>query len=161
MSVEINPDMSWVNLRDDCYASLDEIIECANEFGPIIKDCESEVMGKGLFAEKDYEEGQKVTCYSGEKVYGARASGDYYLKVNERWGIDAEFKFNIYHKGRWINENPIDPRDQNVELKRKGDHGDRLVFVTTRPVKKGEQFFWYYGVDYKRTWSMIFWAPYF
>lgn len=111
-------------------------------------------MGYGLFAEYDYPANAPVTSYSGEKVYG-RFKGDYYLKVNDRWGIDAEFKFNIHLKGRWINENPVDPRDQNVELKRKGDNGERLVFYTTRPVHRGEQFFWYYGPDYHRTWSVV------
>ena len=141
--------MPWVNLRDDCYATLDEIIECANEFGPIIKKCEDESMGCGLFAERDYEVGEEVTCYSGEKLYGQH-SGDYVVQVNDRWAIDAEFRFNIYHKGRWVNEHPRDPKWENVNLCRRGK---RLVFVTSCPVKKGQQFFWYYGPEYKRTWT--------
>lgn len=133
---------AYADFADLNYDNLETIIERVNRIkGPIVKKV-NDVIGYGLFADKDYEIGEKVTQYGGKKV-SKKASGSYVVQVSS-YAYDAEFEFNLKDKGRWIN----DSKDMNVTLKKEG-----LWFVTTKQVKKGEEFLWYYGKDYNRDWN--------
>lgn len=127
-----------VDLRKEDKKS---IIELANSLpGPKILYV-NDKMGYGLFAERDYDVGEFVTFYGGVK--GPRTKqGDYVVDVNDIKTFDSEFVFKISEKGRWINSS----KDNfNVEFKYRNK---KVVAITTKKVKRGEQFFIYYGKDY-------------
>lgn len=96
----------------------------------------------GLFADRDYAKGEKVTEYGGEKSLN-EVNGPYVAKVGRDIYIDGYSGFLLgVERGRWINEYDAKREFVNVELAR--------VIHTTRPVAKGEQFFGDYGPDYER-----------
>lgn len=96
----------------------------------------------GLFAERDYCAGEKVTEYGGERSL-EEISGPYVARVGTDIHIDGYSGFLLGpERGRWINEHDAARSFVNVELAR--------VIHTTRPVAKGEQFFGDYGGDYVR-----------
>jgi hypothetical protein len=116
------------------------IIELANSLpGPKVLYVDDD-MGYGLFAERDYNEGEIVTYYGGVK--GVKAKGDYVVDVNDIKTFDSEYIFKISEKGRWINSSKY---NFNVEFKYRNK---KVVAITTKPVKSGEQFFINYGKYY-------------
>lgn len=122
------------------YDNLESIVERANRIkGPIVKKV-NDVVGYGLFADRDYEQGEKVTQYGGIQV-PKNSSGSYIIQ-GLSYSYNAEFIFNLKDKGRWINDSKM---NMNVDLKRKD-----LWFLTIKPVKKGEEFLWYRDWNYKR-----------
>ena len=126
---------------------MDAFIAEQNKQGPLILDAAPPIRGKGLYADRPYEEGEEVTHYGG-MVVPSNSKGSYIVKVSSARAIDAQHILipgNV--KGRWINENPASLRRQNVELKKRGR---RFVFVAERAIRQGEQFFWYYGDEYQR-----------
>ncbi len=139
------------------------IIAKANALGgPQIKFV-NPVVGYGLFAERNYNTKEFVAFYGG--VVSETGEGDYVVGVTEDLAYDSEFEFNLADKGRWINENSQDMKIQNVRMRY--DRGEifdesakpvwskkRLYFVTTRFVREGEEFYWWYGMDYRRPWLM-------
>lgn len=97
----------------------------------------------GLFADRDYDLGEKVTEYGGEKSLDEVAGP--YVAFFEKTGlyVDGYSGFLLgEERGRWVNEYDAARSFVNVELGR--------VIRTTRPVKRGEQFFGDYGGDYQR-----------
>lgn len=97
----------------------------------------------GLFADRDYDANEKVTEYGGEKSLHEVAGP--YVAFMKGTGIyvDGYSGFLLgQERGRWINEHDAIRSFVNVELGR--------VVRTTRPVKKGQQFFGDYGDDYQR-----------
>lgn len=135
----------YIASPDDVQMRLEYIIELSNSLGgPQIK--KDKIRGWGLYADRDYKKGEKVTKYGGVKAPRG-AAGDYtaisgkgsYLKC-----INGEYGFNIYsERGRWINEYDNQRNKVNVIL------GENIR--TTTDVKKGEQFFADYGNEYERT----------
>lgn len=75
--------------------------------GPIVQ-LTTDGRGYGLFADRQYKKGEKITIYGGEEV-----SEDYVLFSKRRdVTIDAKFRFLGKEKGRWIN----DAKRSNVEI---------------------------------------------
>lgn len=131
------------------------ITEANNMGGPLIR--EDGVRGFGLFAERDYSAGEKVTTYvkKFEKTFSLRCNGryggvlhrkeiqgDYVALLGDGIHIDGRTGFRFEEKGRWINESDRDRSGVNVKLGRD--------VKTVCAVKKGEQFFADYGGDYQR-----------
>ena len=109
--------------------------------GPIVQ-MTTDGRGYGLFADKQYKKGEKITVYGGEEVPEDQ-EGDYVLFNNRRdVTIDAKFRFFGKEKGRWIN----DAKKSNVEINASLD-----VFATKK-IQEGQEILWWYGPDYERTW---------
>lgn len=130
--------------------NLEKVIYLANYIGgPQIKNVPGK--GYGLFADRDYFEREFVTRYGGVPVDFEEATGDYVI-TSERFqvGRDAEKRFKIKEKGRWINDIET-PLSRNVELHyEKGEFVFKVWFRAT--VKKGDEFLWNYGEEYHRPW---------
>jgi len=106
--------------------------------GPIVKY--DPKRGYGLFAEKDYKPQEVVTTYGGKHYYDNKGNGPYFAFF-ERGNIhiDGYKQFKLSEKGRWINQ--FDEQNKkNVQL--------AVQIRTIKSVKKGEQFFAYYGKNY-------------
>lgn len=157
----------WANLKKD---NLEDVVEKVNKQpGPRVKRVifANGAVGYGLFAERDYGGDDFVTNYGGVEV-PSTYEGPYTVSISEKAKDkktqDSEFEFDIRDKGRWVNEGTPDPKDrtktreklQNVTLKYgrpKNQKGKkRMYFATTKPVKRGEEFYWDYSRFYKRTW---------
>lgn len=96
----------------------------------------------GLFADRDYPKGAKVTEYGGERSL-EEISGPYVARLTSGIHIDGYSGFLLGpERGRWINEHDAVRSFVNVELAR--------TIHTTRAVLKGEQFFGDYGDEYVR-----------
>jgi len=133
----------------------ESIIAKANALGGPQIQFINPVVGCGLFAERDYRPGEFIAFYGG--VVSETGEGDYVVAVTEDLAYDSEFEFNLADKGRWINENPRDMKAQNVNMRYRKEEDwskKRLYFVTTRFVREGEEFYWWYGTDYNRPWLM-------
>lgn len=121
-------------------AILAEVISVVTD-GPDVKKAEEERMGYGLFADRDYEEDDKViTEYGGNRLqfnpnvsftsgpqmgqFGnpyiqtlmlPTLSGDKLLAQHgQTWVVDARLFFRLREKGRWANTIPWD-RDNPAE----------------------------------------------
>lgn len=111
--------------------------------GPIVQ-LTTDGRGYGLFADKRYRIGERITIYGGETVEND-AEGDYVLH-NQHKGItlDAQFRFRGKEKGRWIND--TNEGQSNVEI-----DADLYVFAT-KNIEPGEELQWWYGDEYERDW---------
>jgi hypothetical protein len=138
-----------------------EAVEMANAAGgPQIRMTE-DGRGYGLFAQREYEEGEFVTYYDGVSVilptaadaeeYALKHGNAYSLIINaNRNGfmfIDGEKLFHLTNKGRFVNESQ---RGQNVDMVYSAAQR-APKFITTRRVYKGEEFLWFYGDGYDRS----------
>ncbi len=103
-------------------------------------------VGCGLFATRNYKKGEFVCFYGGEKKKG-NVDGDYclYDQVSRATHDAVDEKVEL---GRFINEG----RHDNVDAKRV-ERGKRIAFYATEDIRSGEQFLWYYGPQYRRTWA--------
>jgi len=101
--------------------------------------------GYGLFAERDYAVGEKVTEYGGIPYPAStNRTGDYVALMGKDTLVDGRYGFRLgQEQGRWINESDAQRSIVNVELGR--------VVRVIRPVAEGEQFFGDYGPDYDRS----------
>ena len=129
---------------DDVCDNLPQVIERVNAIqGPQVK-FDPKRCCYGLYADRDYDEGELVTLYGGVKYSGER-SGDYVSKIGKHGNlhIDGHYGFTQSEKGRWINESNRCRNHVNVELGRS--------IRTTQDVKRGDQFFADYGDEYART----------
>lgn len=129
--------------REHILLQEDRIVKLISALGdgPIVR-WDPERACWGLFADRNYAKGEKVTEYGGEKYLG-EVAGPYVAKVGRDLYVDGYSGFLLgVQRGRWINEYDTVRSFVNVELAR--------VIHTTRPVAKGEQFFGDYGLDYQR-----------
>jgi len=127
---------------------LKEVIFFANSIGgPQIRFDEEGGRGYGLFAERDYLKGEKVTGYGGAACPKGSA-GDYVAVFQGPEGrcIDGRYGFRLDEKGRWVNEYSSDVKEREIHTNVRFGTSIR----TTRIVEKGEQFFADYGEDYQR-----------
>lgn len=128
----------------------------ANQTGPKIEKSTIEEAKYGLFADKDYKEYEFVTFYGGKLVDKGYSEGDSYwrkdtpfsipasLALDETAVIDGAYGFNmITEKGRWINAALSDTENVMFQYY---DYG-KVRVLTTRDVKKGEEFFYDYSKD--------------
>ena len=130
-----------VTTRENMMLEPERMVRLTNALeGPQIK-FDKDRRGFGLFAERDYKEGEKVTEYGGIISLGEQA-GDYVAKMGDVH-VNGEYGFVLgKEQGRWINEFDRERSFVNVELGR--------TVKTTRPVNAGEQFFGDYGNEYNR-----------
>jgi hypothetical protein len=138
---------------DLTHISKAQAAELANSIpnSPIVLDTRG-VRGYGLFADRDYKTGETVTFYGGELV-SANADGDYVVRLHDddvSDQLDAEWRFEAQDKGRWIND--TDKQHENVRLERTKRIPNKLRVIAIKPVKRGEEFLWWYGKDYHRPW---------
>ncbi len=131
--------------KPDITARLHKIIELSNALGgPQIKY--DPKRGYGLFADKIYEKGCRVTKYGGILIRKKRGDpdpeGDYMGKRGDGAFINGEYGFLLLEKGRWINEKNASRSKVNVKL--------GTAITTTIRIEKGEQFFADYGDEYIR-----------
>jgi transposase InsO family protein len=111
--------------------------------------------GRGLFAARDFPTGANITEYTGDLVVDPDDDFDsggsrYVFGISQNVHIDAARKDTA--PGRLIN----DPRgsDYQPNATWKVDRRQRKVrLVTTRPVRKGEEFFIRYGADFWRKYA--------
>ena len=137
------------------------VIERINALpGPKVKFV-NPIVGFGLFADRDYQPGEFVAFYGGIKKKKTQGDGPYVVE-GRSYAYDAEHKFDIRDKGRWVNENPVNERDYNVDMMFRTWEknlpkfkGKRLFFVTKKKVPKGTEFFWWYGTKYDRPWKVM------
>jgi uncharacterized protein len=97
--------------------------------------------GKGLYALKDFEFGEYLLDYTGEKITTKLADSletKYLFELNKKWTIDGEAESNT---ARYINHSC----DPNVEADVKGD---RIMIHAARDIEKGEELLIDYGDEY-------------
>jgi hypothetical protein len=143
----------WVDLRKD---DKESVIRRINNLpsGPKVVFI-NPIIGYGLVAERDYKVGEFVTFYGGVETNDE--DGDYVVIVDEDYAVDSEFVFDIRDRGRWVNEKFENGEFyENVSL-RYGKHDEKwkeneVFFYTIKPVKEGEEFYWWYGEEYQRPW---------
>lgn len=130
----------YVVTEEDVLTRLPQVIEMCNDVdGP--KVFFDPVRGWGLFADRDYRAGEKVTSYGGY-VAMHEVRGDYVAHCNEVH-VNGYHGFEIFEKGRFINEKDAERSVVNVQLGR--------TIRTVKAVSKGEQFFADYGNEYNRS----------
>ena len=108
-----------------------------------------------------------MAFYGGTKRKKTQGTGPYVVE-GRSYAYDAEYEFDIRDKGRWVNENPDNERDFNVDMMFRtweDAHrmiknlpkfkGKRLFFVTKKEVKEGNEFYWWYGTKYDRPWKVM------
>jgi SET domain-containing protein len=110
--------------------------------------------GKGLFAEKDYGKGEYVCDYNGTILWISDARkiskhapelASYFLHLNNDIIIDARESTCL---GRYINH----AYPANVKTL-KNDITQKVYIITSKPVKKGEEFYLNYGGKYSGYWK--------
>jgi hypothetical protein len=137
--------LKWSRLivtRDLILLQEDRLVKIINALGdgPLVR-WDPERGGWGLFAEKKYEEGEKVTEYGGT-ISTYEVAGPYVALMGDIH-VDGFCGFRLgIQRGRWINEYDRERSHVNTELGR--------IVRTTRTVEKGEQFFADYGNEYER-----------
>jgi hypothetical protein len=106
--------------------------------------------GLGLFAAKDFSKGQHVADYTGDQLLlrTDNSGGEYVLQMSKREGIDASRTNSGY--GRWANDPKGSDNRANTEFVVNTQYRTGRL-RTTRAVKKGEELFVAYGVDYWKT----------
>jgi hypothetical protein len=113
-----------------------------------IKTSEPPIVGKGLFAERDFNTGETVSQYTGDlyrSLSDSNKKSDYILEINRARFIDAARTNSA--PARMAN----DPRGTGKIANCKFVANQRIgeaSLVTLRPVKKGEEFLVSYGVNY-------------
>lgn len=106
--------------------------------------------GKGLYAARDFAAGEEVTRYTGDLAIGRAAQGffggsKYVFGLNSNIAIDAARRNSA--PGRMVNDSRGTGRPPNLTWV--VDNARRRVrMITTRPVKKGEEFLIPYGASY-------------
>lgn len=104
--------------------------------------------GAGLVAMRDFSAGEGIACYTGEIITGRAADSqrwdnNYLFELdNDKVVIDAQNP-RFASVARYINA-PVKQSDINSAFTRA--HG-RVVLVTTKDVKLGEEFIAFYGMD--------------
>ena len=121
------------------------------------------LVGYGLFAEKDYESNEIVAEYGGV-VASEELIGPYVISVR-RHDVDGYYGFKLSQKGRFINEDHSKTlfktnaamqkhlrNAANVVEEFTGQAS--VVFRTQKSFKyrleKGQEILWYYGPNYSR-----------
>lgn len=151
-------DMTYVNPLVSKWAIskpkfMKTLIRIANERGPIIKKSKISKGGFGLFADRDYRAGDKITNYGGNIIYHPTKENEksqYLLPLDydSNAVIDGEYNFDIIkEKGRWINDSKGSKLKTNCEFVININKPYQLV-VAIDKIKKGEEFFSNYGQDY-------------
>ncbi len=137
--------------------------------GPVVLYI-NEIIGYGLFAERDYVRAKDdITVYGGHTTHFARVKdneqckGDYAMLVDKKTCVDGYYHFHLFEKGRFINE-PRIPFDGNMrsylrrlqELETVTLYGKPPMFHMKSTfgltIAKGSEFLWFYGMDYDRAW---------
>lgn len=120
---------------------LQHIIALANLVdGPIILP--SPGRGHGLFAERDYRKGERITQYGGTVSHAATAAGDYVGYLGDGVYVDGAAGYTLAQKGRWVNESDRDRSVVNATL-------SRDIRASTF-IASGQEIFVDYGSEYKR-----------
>lgn len=97
--------------------------------------------GKGLFAVRDFEFGEYLLDYTGQKITTELAdtlNTKYLFELDDAWTIDGEGEENT---ARFINHSC----DPNVEAE---IDGDRIKIHAARDIEKGEELLIDYGDEY-------------
>lgn len=131
--------------------------------GPVVLHV-NDVVGYGLFAEKDYGNNEFVVEYGGV-ISDEELIGPYVISVSRKRDLDGYFGFKLSQKGRFINEDHSKStfktnaamqkhlrNSANVVEEFTGQAS--VVFRTQKSWKyrleKGSEIFWYYGPNYRR-----------
>jgi len=135
----------------------DAIVKAVNAVsGPRLRAVQGK--GYGLFADRDYEVGERVTTYGG--VWdGPEVNNPYVIGFSGGQRLDGEYGFKASEKGRWINDPQTDMRQTPDELMRLENvnvfrQGNDVGLFATRNIRNGEEILWYYGDEYNRTWLL-------
>lgn len=99
------------------------------------------IKGKGLYALKDFEFGEYLLDYTGEKITTKLAdtlTTKYLFELNKKWTIDGESESNT---ARYINHSC----DPNVEA---DVVGERIKITAARDIEAGEELLIDYGDEY-------------
>ncbi len=97
--------------------------------------------GKGLYALQDFEFGEYLLDYTGEKITTKLADTldtKYLFELDDEWTIDGEGESNT---ARYINHSC----DPNVEAE---VVGDRILIHAARDIERGEELLIDYGDEY-------------
>lgn len=113
----------------------------------------SPIHGMGLFAERDYDQGDFVTKYGGLMLGTKERQFPSAYRLKDEFGIvwDAQAVSKpLEEKGRWINDilGHEDEYEYNCEFVTHPVKGQGCWIRATRPVAEGEEFFIDYGPKY-------------
>jgi hypothetical protein len=121
------------------------------------KSIRSKGIQMGLFATQDFDEGDYVTEYGGVLITEddfKKNHSEYVIRSFDGSFWDAAVVSEPFREqGRWIND--ARGTDYEYNCAWEDDHEEEpprpLFVVTTKPVKKGEEFFINYGNQYWET----------
>ena len=102
--------------------------------------------GKGLFSDRNYAKGERVTFYSGTYSDDPNLEGDRVIEITKKLSIDGGGKCRIEcSRGDLINHDP-DRANCRYAWSPVGPKKLKLVhIITMRDVRSGEEFFIDYG----------------
>jgi hypothetical protein len=130
--------------------------------GPVVLYV-NDLVGYGLFAEKDYSDNEIVAEYGGV-VADEELIGPYVITVRKH-DLDGYFGFKLSQKGRFINEDhskstfktnsAMQKHLKNAASVLEEFTGQASVVFRTRKswkyrLEKGQEILWYYGPNYSR-----------
>lgn len=106
--------------------------------------------GMGLFADKDYDKGERVTFYSGTYSDNPTLEGDRVIQITKILSIDGDGRCRMEcSRGDLINHDP-DRANCRYAWSSVGPKKLKLVhIVTKRRVLQGEEFLIDYGPHYQ------------
>lgn len=99
--------------------------------------------GLGLFAGRDFDKGEFVIEYTGEKISDEEADrrgGKYLFTLNEDWLLDGKGRENT---ARYINHSCRPNCEPELD-----EDEERVYIYTKRKIKAGEEFTYNYGKQY-------------
>lgn len=121
----------------------------------------SPIHGRGVFANQDLPAGMTLMQYRGERITSAEAFrryGDnsglgetYLFAVNAHWLIDGQVGGN---SARFVNHSCNPNCEAVIWVDLHGDERkDRVFFVTTRSIRKGEELTFDYALEFSHALS--------
>jgi hypothetical protein len=101
--------------------------------------------GLGLYAIKPFRKREYIVTYRGRRIRSAEADqleargSRYMFEINSRWTIDGSSRLN---RARYVNHS-CRPNVEAIERR-----GGKIVYITRRKIKPGEEITVDYGKDY-------------
>lgn len=99
----------------------------------------SSIHGRGVFAARDFQQGEVVGRYSSRKTKLTAFDNPYVIEVYDDDGVLLEHRIGT-NDFRFINHSTT----PNLEM------GDDLVFIAARDIAKDEELTWFYGEEFEQ-----------
>ena len=129
-----------------CKSCYQGVLKGLKKNEPIVKPSHNN-LGKGLYAEKDYEAGELVTTYEGNVLSPEdvrKMDTSYMYKPKQGLIIDGKFNFGS-SKGRYIN---CAPKGEENNVTWGKLIGNKVNIRAKRKIMKAEEFYINYGSQY-------------